>query len=1081
MNQKNSKQKEDIRKIIYGTLFLLNILFCLPFQLIGQNINIKYPRETLTERTKKIAKSGNLSISFDTRQTKEIIVPALEITENNPELALERSLSGTGFVLTKISHRTFVIIKSERMAADDAPQNIPQKQITGIVQDQKAEPIIGATVIVKGTTIATSTDENGYFILNASEGSILTVSFLGYIPENIYVDNRSDFLITLKNDDKLLNEVVVIGYGAQKKSDITGSVASVPRERLELVPNMNIAQALQGALSGMVVQQTVGGTEGEQTILLRGRKSILASSSPLIVLDGIPYYGNINDINLNDVTSLEVLKDASASAIYGSRSANGVILVTTKSGIKGKTKINYQVKLGSQDYVNLPDFLTGEEFYEFKSTRDANLLTDTEIKNYEAGTSTDWVRLTLRNGKSITHDLSVSGGNDISSFYVGGNYMDIKGLSITDDYQRISGRMNLDAQITDWLNFSTRSQFTYNDRGGYNIDYDAVFKMNPLIGPAYGEDGEVNLYPWAEYPLANPLEAKNIIDKDYSYQLVSNNSLNISIPFIRGLNYKINTGIRRSWENRKIYKGRNTVDGTANLGYANLSKYEFRNDVVENIVSYSNRFEKHSVFITGVYSYEMNDEYSEQLEAKQFPNDEFIFYGISQASTLESDNDYTRTVLISQMLRLNYSFDDRYLLTLTGRRDGFSGFGSKNKWGVFPSVALGWNISEERFFTMRNIVNQLKLRLSWGHSGNQAIDPYSSVTRMKERNTLTGSTPLVGYVPSVIGDENLGWESSNTINFGIDFGLYNSIIRGDLNLYKTNTSDLLLNRTISSIHGINNIAQNIGKTQTTGIEMTLSASPISTSQVNWKIEGNLAANKNKIVSLYGEVDENGKEIDDLANGWFIGKPISINYGYKMIGVWQLDEAEEAEKWKSKPGYIKIEDVDKNGKMDANDRQFIGQRDPQFNWGLSNSLTYMNFNLEVFFNGVHGVTKHNNLLRDNTANEITRNVLKKDWWTETNPTNKYWKNDKDAALMGGTGASIYENASFIRLKDVSLSYKFTKETLSKLKLERLQLFITGRNLMTITNWTGGDPELESSSSAGVVPLQREFTIGINIGF
>lgn len=1010
----------------------------------------------------------------------------LDIVDGSIFNILSEVANQTGLAFRQVNN-TIAIRKevNTEESEDDAVTVQPHmRTITGKVLDSEGIALPGVTVLVKGTGIGTVSDTNGEFTLSIpADAGIIQFSFVGMKMQEMLVEGRTTFTVVMEEETVGMDEVVVIGYGVQKKSDITGTVASISSERLDLVPNRNIAQALQGAMPGIVIQQTSAGAVGEQTILIRGRNSILADNEPLIVLDGIPYYGDLNDINVADIKSMEVLKDASAAAIYGSRGSNGVILITTKSGSKGKPKISYQGKYGTQHSIRLPDFLNGEEFYEFKSIRDESnsLMTETEIRNYEAGVNTDWIDLVLRRGHSQNHNLSVSGGSDAASYFIGGNFMDVKGLSITDDYQRISGRVNLDVKITEWLNIGTRSQYTYDDRGGYEIDFETVFEMNPLIEP-YDENGEINLYPWPEFPDVNPLEALNYDDKDYSNQLVSTNFIEIKLPFIDDdLKYRLNYGIRRRWSNKKVYgDSENTELGIANSGYAYLSNTEYKNNVIENILSYQKNIDKHSLNLTAVYSYEKNNTYSEKLEAVDFPNDLFSFYGISQASSLTTSNDYEKTVLISQMLRVNYSFDNKYLLTFTGRRDGFSGFGSDDKWGIFPSLALGWNMSNEPWLESSEIITHLKPRISWGINGNQAVAPYASITRMKERNTLSGNTTMIGYVPSVIGNDNLGWESSETINFGLDFGLYRNRIQGDLNIYKTNTSDLLLQRTISSVHGINSTVQNIGETQTKGVELALSAVPVLTNEMKWKLTGNLAYNKNKIVSLYGELDENGEEIDDLANAWFIGEPIRVNYGFKMIGIWQLDEADKAAVWDAAPGHFKIEDAYDDGKLDDKDRQIIGQIDPKLTWGLSNSFTYKNFNLEIFLQGSHGATKRNNYLRDNTAAEIRRNVMKKDWWTENNPTNKYPKNADDTR-MGGYGANIYEDAGFIRLKDVSLSYNFPDKILSALGMDKLQLFLTGRNLATITDWTGGDPELETGNDAGIVPLQREFVVGINLTF
>ncbi|MHA7830259.1 MAG: TonB-dependent receptor [Flagellimonas sp.] len=996
------------------------------------------------------------------------------------EKVLERVFGNTSTSYDIIDRQVFLTEKKDSPIIGKPSPNSKTSQytITGKVVDEFGTPLLGTTVAVKGTTLGTTTDFDGnYSLAIENPNAVLQFSYVGYVTQEIELGNQTNINVKLLPGNAKLDEVVVVGYGTQKKSDVTGSVASVAEERLDLVPNRNIAQVLQGALPGVTVRQTTAGAVGEQTIIVRGRNSILASNEPLIVLDGVPYYGDLNDISVNDIASLEVLKDASASAIYGSRGSNGVILVTTKAGTPGKAKISYQGKFGVQEPINLPVFLTGKEFYDFKSTRNAELLTDTEIANYEAGLETDWIDLSLRTGYTQTHNISVTGGNENTKYYIGGNFLDVKGLSVTDRYRRVSGRVNIDTKITDWLEFGTRSQFTYDDRGGYDIDYEAVFEINPLLANPFDENGEVNLFPWPEFPDENPLEAQNYKDEDYSNQIVSNNYINVAFPFLKGLNYRLNTGIRRRWTERKTYAGNNTVVGIANSGQAYLSSTEFKNNVVENILTFNKEFGKHNVFLTGVYSYEENEQYFEELTAVNFPNDEFSYFGISQASSLVAQNDYQRTALISQMLRLNYSFNNTYLLTLTGRRDGFSGFGPDNKWGIFPSVALGWNISREAFLENSNTINQLKLRLSWGVNGNQAVDPYSSITRLRDRNTLSGDESLVGYVPSVIGDKDLGWESSETYNMGLDFGFFNNRIFGDLNLYETNTSDLLLNRTISSVHGINQVTQNIGETQTRGLELSLSVVPLMTQDFNWRISGNFSTNKNKIVSLYGDLQGNGEEINDLANAWFVGEPIRVNFDQKMIGVWQLGEEEEAAVYDRVPGDAKIEDVDNNGVLDDDDRQIIGQQDPKFTWGMSNTFQYGNLGLEIFFIGSHGATGFNNLLRDNTAAEIRRNVLKKNWWTPDNPTNEYYRNNDEVR-----GASIYEDASFVRLKDITISYNFPEKVLERIKLDKLQLFASGRNLLTITDWTAGDPELVlPSSQAGILPLQRELTLGLTLGF
>jgi TonB-linked SusC/RagA family outer membrane protein len=602
--------------------------------------------------------------------------------------------------------------------------------------------------------------------------------------------------------------------------------------------------------------------------------------------------------------------------------------------------------------------------------------------------------------------------------------------------------------------------------------------MNPLT-TAYDENGKLTIYPWPEETYhRNPLMATLATNLNKSYQVVSNNYAIVDVPFIKGLSYRINAGARVRLSDTGTYYGRDTQLGLTRLGDAATSRQIANNTVIENIVSYNRDFGKHSVFFTGVYSFEENKNSSNDLAARGFPHDFLTWYSASQAELITPGFTYSNTVLISQMLRFNYSYDSRYLLTLTGRRDGYSGFGAETKWGLFPSVAVGWNIANENFFPTKNIIDELKIRASYGLNGNQAINAYETISRLSEENYVTGSTTLPGYVPSKLGMDNLGWESTKSLNIGLDFKLYTGRITGDLNFYRSNTYDLLLPRTISPVHGMTQITQNIGKTQNSGFEASVISRNIVTGNFKWTTSANISFNKNRIVSLYGELDENGKEIDDLASGWFIRKPIRSNFNFVWDGVWQLDEAEEAAKYGSQPGYIKIKDLEPDGAITDKDRTIIGQQDPKVLWGMNNSWTYKNLTLSVFMHGVHGVTKSNPLKSDNVYDRVRLNTAKKDWWTPDNPSNTWYMNNENASKMQGKGAPNYENASFVRIKDITLAYDFAKGLAKTIGFDKLQVYFTGRNLVTITKWGGLDPELDGQRN---IPLQKEYVFGLNIGF
>ncbi|HTE28707.1 TonB-dependent receptor [Flavitalea sp.] len=960
----------------------------------------------------------------------------------------------------------------------NTPVAAPPATISGVVSDSTGEGLSGVSVQVKGSSRGTTTDENGRYKLEINdEDQVLVFSFIGFRQQEVRINGRQLISINLARITDALTDIVVVGYGTQKKSDITGTVASLPKERLEMVPNINIAQAIQGAIPGVMIQTSNGGAVPEQELMIRGRNSIKASNTPLVVVDGIPYSGSLNDINPNDVKSIEVLMDASSAAIYGSRGANGVILITTKEGFEGKTIIAYDGKYSIQKYVNIPDIMNGEEFYKFKNQRIPGSVTQSEQAVYDAGKAVNWLDLGMRNGASHQHNLSVSGGSKTFKYFISGGFLDVKGLVLNDNYLRATSRINIDTKITNWLSIGTRTQLLYDDRSGSSLDMNELFYRNPLA-TAYNEDGSLTITPIADDPVrTNPLSPILYDNLNVSNQVITNNYAVIKVPFIPGLSYRLNTGYRIRFTDNSTYRGRNTKVGLDARGSANTDRSKSSNSIIENIISYERKFGKQNLTATGLYSFEENTGSSNTLSASGFPHDVLSWYSAAQAELVTPGFAYNKTDLISQMLRLNYSYDSRYLVTVTGRRDGYSGFGSANKWGFFPSVALGWNFANEKFFPFESIFNQLKLRVSVGRNGNQALGAYETISRLSSEDMVSLGTTLPGYKPSVLGQDNLGWESTNTINAGLDFVIAGSRLSGDINVFRANTSDLLLNRSISPVHGITSITQNIGKTQNKGITVSLNSKNFTTNNFKWTTSANFSYLQNEIVSLYGELDSDGNEIDDLSNRWFIGSPIRVNYDYVFGGVWQTDKAAEASQWGTKPGYSKINDINGDGKLNSDDRQIIGQQDPKVLWGLSNTFSYKNFNLNVFIHGVHGVTKVNDLMSDlGVTAGVRHNTTVKNWWTPENPSNDFQMNHIDAHLMSGIYAPVYENASFVRIKDVSLAYDLPKSVLDRLRFIKLQVYVSGRNLATITDWRGLDPELSSQVS---MPLQKEFVFGINL--
>lgn len=1046
----------------------------------SQKITLRVQSAPADQVFKKIERQSAYGFIYAKEQLAKMKPVDLDVANLELTEVLNRLFAGQS--LTYILSGNNIVVKNRDLEISARSEDIipPPFTVSGKVLDEEGNPLQNVSVLIKGMSQGTTTANDGNFSVEVPEkGGTLVFSFVGYSNLEVKVNKAATLSLILKRDEATSDEIVVVGYGSQRKRDVTGSVASVPKERLQQLPNTNIAQALQGAVPGLQINSNGGSAEGNDvSILIRGRNSISASNSPLIIWDGVPYTGGISEINPADVESIEILKDASAAAIYGSRGANGVIIVTSKQGKRGRLNVTYDGFYGTQTIINKPDLMTGPEFYEFKKSRlniPANSLTPSEEAIYAAGKWIDWYDLATQTGTRSQHSLGVSGGSDKVNFYIGATYLDVKGIAINDKFERYSLKPSLDVRFNSWLSLGSVTQLSFQDRSGlpatFSGDFGANF-MNPLTA-AYGADGKPTVYAWPEYNTAgNPLGDLLAINRDNSYRIFSSNNLKIDFPFVKGLSYKINTGVEFDNNQRKTYNGVDTKEGFENNGTAvNYNSVE-RNFTVENILTYNRVFGKHSVNFTGLYSSQKNDFDRDQLTGVGFPNDVLTNYQMNTATLLTPSSAQFSQSILSQMARVNYGFDSRYLLTLTARRDGYSGFGANTKYGVFPSLALAWNIANEKFASQLSYLNTLKLRASYGLNGNQAVSSYQSLATLSTRGYLSGTNLLTGYVPSRLANEKLGWESTRSLTIGLDFGFLGNRIQGSLDYYASRTQDLLLERNISSVQGFTRVLQNIGKTSNKGIELSLNTVNIKANKFTWSTNLNMSHNTNKIIDLYGD----GK--DDLANRWFIGKPIRVHYGLKYDGIFKSAEevAASAQSTSAKPGYVRVLDADGDGTINtAADRIILGNQDPRFIWGMTNNFKYGNFSLMVFFHGVVGITKSNPTENDAVYGDVRLNTTKKDWWSEKNPTGTHFAND---ALANQFNVGFFERADFTRFKDLSLAYDLPRKVLEKINVNTMKLYVTGRNLATFTPYRGLDPEINNQLG---VPLQREVIFGLNVSF
>jgi len=974
-----------------------------------------------------------------------------------------------------------------------------QQRVTGrVISGDSA--VVGATVLVKGTNAAATTDAAGNFAINAEAGATLVVSHVGFIEQEAKVTSSGVVNVQLRPSvSQNMAEVIVVGYGTQRRSDVTGSVASVPKNRFTQLPVTNVMQAIEGAVAGVNVSTASQVPGRTATVQVRGLNSITANNSPLIVVDGIPLApdASTNDINSADIASMEILKDASAVAIYGVRGSNGVILITTKRGTTGKPIIRYNVYTGFENIIeslhpSSPERYT-QKWADYKAQ---NGLTDTSIlpnlferNNYYAGKTTDWMKEVTQQGMLTDHNLSISGGTRDAKYYLSGEYLKQKGAVKGYQYQRINLRSNLDINITDYLTVGTSFFYTNNNSDGGRANFYLATNMSPY-GQLYDAAGNYTLYPMSpELLYLNPLLGLTTDRIERSNNLTGTAYAEVKPTFVKGLRYRLNASYSYLTGRNSSYEGRSINN---QLGTANVFNSESKYWIIENILSYTRDFGAHHLDLTGLYSAQNKDYFASAVTATGFINDQLSFYNLGSGATisagsipnLPSGSYFDKKTNLSQMGRINYSYDSRYLLTLTARRDGSSVFGANtSKYGVFPSIALGWNISNEDFMAGMGFINSLKLRGSYGKTGNEAISITGTATRAGANRIPFSGLSTVGVLASNLGNPDLHWEETKGLNVGIDFSVLKNRISGTIDAFRTTTGDILLQRNLPIITGYANILDNLGKTKNTGIEVSLNTVNVSTSAFRWETALNFASYKNTIVSLYGNLDAQGNEVSDIGQGWFIGEPLQVIYDYTMLGVWQEGEDPSSVDPTAKPGHLKFADINGDKKIDANDRSVLGSRLPKWTGGLTNTFHYKDFHLNIFIQTSQGALRNNvNLTFADEAGRM--NIPEEiEYWSTTNPIN-----DRPSlsalAVSGNRGYGYPKDASYTRIKDVTLSYTMPQSVLDKIRLAGVTLYASGRNLYTFTDWQGWDPEQDftfrgSGDWVNNYPPVRSIVFGANI--
>ncbi|TKG95876.1 TonB-dependent receptor [Puteibacter caeruleilacunae] len=1087
------------------------------------------------------SQSRKLSLSVENKRVEEVLKlietkSGFRFFYQNEQINADRMVSmkmsnvSVDQVLNELFDRDEILIKElddklillkKKGSSDEAFTKATQAtKIKGKVTDESGLGLPGVSVIVTGTTLGITTDIDGNYALEVPAASeSLTFSFVGMKTQIISLSGQSTINIVMVEDAIGLEEVVAIGYGVQTKRDLTGAVTRADLTDKETNANVDIAQALQGYVPGVNIQSS-SGAGGAPNINIRGKTSLSASDKPLIVLDGIIYNGELTNINVNDISSIDILKDASAAAVYGSRSANGVLLITTKKGKNEKPQFNFNAYSGFQDIsptdmtkrMNGEQYMTrlvdyayqSEELYPWYATNptsaagrperpdptDPNVVSGVarsteEYDNWLEGNETDWMDEVLRSNALVqNYNLSISGKSKNTNYFLSGSFMDQQGIVIGDDFNRATVRANFVNEITDWLTMTLNSSYTFIDRSGISADLNQALYGSPWADKTR-EDGSYPIDLAGESVQRHPLSNTTADDSDKQNNVFLAFKAKVEVPWVKGLSYEFNYS--NSFYSRRHFQyfDSSTLGGNNNHGKAVREHTNNKDWLVNNLINFNRTFNSvHKVDVTLLGSREERSFSKSTLTGTNFDIETLGYNGMDKAGVQKTSNKDEDESNLAYMARINYGYNNKYLITGTIRRDGFSGFATNNKTATFKSFSLGWVPTEENFMPEINWLDFLKLRLSYGENGNQDAGRFISFAKANTAFAVFGSDSQIGYYPGSLANPDLKWETTSSLNFGVDFRVLDSRITGSLDIYKAKTKDVLVERSIPEISGFQKLMENIGEVENKGFEVSLSSVNIKNADFKWESRVSFSLNRNELVQLFG-----GEKDFDIGNGWFSGEPINTYYGYNNLGVVYTEEeffnGDVPEGFY--PGHFKIEDVKTTEGNDTydpdDDRKILGTSDPNYRFGIFNSVSYRDFNLSFFINSVQGGNNRylgspGNLVAGGTdyARRQNQSSVRPYWRPDaptTNTPGMYWSQPVSGPLL--------IDRSYVRLQDVTLSYSFNSSVLRNWGLSNLRVYASGKNLYTWTDWTGWDPDVDRPSNGSPTPVMRSYVFGLNFSF
>lgn len=1088
-------------KSISKLLFITALSSCSLFSYAQhQQVSLTGSNVTLKTAFKQIEQQTKLFVDYNTQEVNDSRVLTKLPKNSNVKEVMEQLLEGSGCSIT-FSNGHIIINKQDRVISTT-------KNVSGIVKDERGEPVIGANVVVKGTTSGTVTDMNGRYSLSVPEGSTLQISYIGYNTQEVKVGSGNVVNVSLREDSEALDEVVVIGYGTVKKSDLTGAVGSVQMKDVSQVGITSADRALQGQIAGVQVNARTGQPGESMMIRVRGSNSLAGGNEPLYVIDGMPVEKMNSDINPEDILSMEVLKDASSTAIYGSRGANGVVMITTKRGSTGDTVLEYNGYVGISSLRKKLDLLGKDDYIAMVNEVSQNDGNGIAITPEQAALlpNNDWQDLAYQTALTHSHQVSVSGGTDKTKLYSSLNYMNQEGIIKGSNYNRFALRINGDQKLARNLSLNASIAYSYGTQSTANSNADGwgaiaytAMVMSPIqeIKDADGKYTNFSGTPWGG---TNPVGMAELYkNKTVNSRLLANMSLIYEI--IDGLTFRVNAGAEVNAGSSDRYIPIGLSAGGKLDGDASKSKSNYYTIINENILTYDKRFSKnHALNLMGGVTFQTYQYNDLGGSGTGFLRDVYETNNLGVASTPGTPSSgYSDYRMASFLGRANYNLMERYLLTVTARYDGSSKFSKNHKFAFFPSAALAWRLSEENFLKEIDWLSNLKLRASIGQTGNQSISPYQTFARLGTSGPIFGNGKDIGFGLSSMANDDLKWETTTQTDIGIDFGFFSNRLNIGFDYYWKQTRDLLYNATLPPSSGYSSMLRNLGRIDNKGFEISINTINMK-GKVNWTTNLNITSNKSIVKDLGSDVYGNKiQRIDAPIGGgnWFplfVGKAPFQLYGYEIEGIYQTDEeARQNGEATKKAGDYRYKDTDGKAGITTGDKTIIANTQPKFTFGLTNVINWNNFEFSFLVIGSVGGDIVNEFNKSITNIGGTWNIRKDVWqnhWTPENPNAKYARASvatKDYLAFGDPSSVWVENGSYLRFKDIKLAYTLPSQWFAGSRKPNISVYLSGQNLITITSYSHYDPEASWTSSAvngwdrGVYPSAKSFTLGLQVKF